>query len=234
MIKVFLAVLFITNLILASDLKILIVTGGHDFEEEAFFEMFDDFEEINYKVLSHPDANNAYLSDSIKAFDAIVYYDMVNEITEEQKAGFINLLEDGIGVVFLHHSLAGYQDWDEYEKIIGGRFYHESRSDTTGITLSTYRHDVEIPVTIADRNHSVTNGLKDFVIYDEVYGSLKILPDVHPLLKTNHSESSEVIAWTNEYGNSKIVYIQSGQDHNAYDNPNYRQLVMQALEWVAN
>lgn len=215
------------------NLKILIITGGHDFEEGPFFEMFDSFERIEYDSLSHPKANQIFLSDRINSYNGIVFYDMVNEISDEQKIALIDLFEKGTGAVFLHHSLAGYQNWDEYENIVGGRFYHESKTDTTGIILSTYRHEVEIPVIIADSSHPVVEGLEDFEIFDEVYGQLNILPSVHPLLTTPHPESNKQIAWTNEYGNSRIVYIQPGQDHNAYENPNYRKLVKQAIYWAA-
>jgi hypothetical protein len=41
----------------AKDTRILIVTGGHDFDRESFFKMFDSFEGISYIELKHPEAN---------------------------------------------------------------------------------------------------------------------------------------------------------------------------------
>jgi type 1 glutamine amidotransferase len=41
------------------------------------------------------------------------------------------------------------------------------------------------------------------------------------------------VAWTNEYGKSRVVYIQSGHDNNAYINPNFRKIIYQAIEWVS-
>jgi type 1 glutamine amidotransferase len=52
------------------------------------------------------------------------------------------------------------------------------------------------------------------------------------LLSTSHPESGEIIGWTHLYGDSPIVYIQPGHDHHAYENPNYRHLVRQAIEWI--
>jgi len=212
--------------------NLLIITGGHDFERDAFFDVFDNMPGITYKEIIQPEANKIYASPQIDSFDVLLFYDMVEEISKEQKAAFIELLEKGKGIVFMHHALVSYQHWDEFEKIIGGHFYRAN--DSLGIEESTYRHDVEIPVTVVDKNHPVTNGLSDFTIHDEVYGNLNVIPTIHPLLTTNHPESEKNITWTNHYSNSRIVYIQLGHDQNAYQDLNFRILVKQAIEWVDN
>jgi len=211
-----------------SEHNILIVTGGHDFEREAFFQMFDEMPGIDYQELMHPDANHIYDSPRINAYDVLLFYDMAKEIEDAHKSAFIKLLEQGKGMVFLHHSLASYQTWDEFEKIIGGRYLESGPEQER----STYQHDVEFTVQVARKNHPVTRGLKDFVIHDEVYGNFKVLPGVQSLLTTTHPESGDVIGWTNQYGESRIVYLQLGHDHHAYENPDFLRLVRQAIDWV--
>jgi hypothetical protein len=130
--------------------------------------------------------------------------------------------------VFLHHSLVSYQEWDEFENIIGGRYFLSGLEQDS----STYRHDVDIPVRVIHKDHPVTKGIDDFMIHDEVYGNFKVLPGVQALLSTTHPESGKIIGWTNIYGNSRIVYLQLGHDHYAYENPNYRRLLKQAITWV--
>jgi len=208
--------------------RVLIITGGHDFEGDAFFDIFEDITDLEYQEVTHPNANQLYDSKFIDSIDVLIFYDMVQEIEGAQKTAFIKLLEDGKGFVFLHHSLVSYQEWDEFEKIIGGR-YVLSDAEQDG---STYRHDVAIPVTVVDNNHPITKGMDDFVIHDEVYGNYKVLPSVQPLLQTTHPESGEIIGWTNSYGKSRIVYLQLGHDHYAYENPNYGFLIKQAIDWV--
>jgi len=208
--------------------RVLIYTGGHEFERKAFFDIFKDIPDVVYQELIHPQASPVFDSALIAQFDVLLFYDMVQEIDSAQKAALLKILEEGKGVVFLHHSLVSYQEWNEFEKIIGGR-YGLTKKDQDS---STYRHDVDIPVTIVDKDHPITRGMHDFVIRDEVYGNFKVLPTVHPLLKTTHPESGEIIAWTNSYGKSRIVYLQLGHDHFAFENPDYRQLVKQAIEWV--
>ena len=212
-----------TSCLSQSEQRVLIVTGGHDFEREAFFQMFEEMPGIDYQEVIHPEANLLYDSTLMDEFDVLLFYDMAKKIDDSQKTAFIQLLEQGKGMVFLHHSLASYQAWAEFEKIIGGRYEEGS---------STYKHDLEVPVSIVSEDHPVTRGVNDFVIFDEVYGNFKVLPGAQALLKTTHPESGEVIGWTNQYGTSRIVYLQLGHDHHAYENPDYRRLVKQAIDWV--
>lgn len=208
--------------------RVLIFTGGHEFEREAFFDIFKDIPDVDYQELIHPLASPVFDSALITQFDVLLFYDMVQEIDAAQKAALVKILEEGKGVVFLHHSLVSYQEWNEFEKIIGGRYSLTNKDQDS----STYRHDVDIPVTIVDKDHPITRGMNDFVIRDEAYGNFKVLSTVDPLLKTTHPESGEIIGWTNSYGQSRIVYLQLGHDHFAFENPDFRQLIKQAIEWV--
>lgn len=213
----------------AKDVRILIVTGGHDFDREAFFQMFDSMKGITYKELKHPEANLQLGQIDPKTYDAVVFYDMPKTISEKEKESYYQLLRFGKGLLFLHHSLCSYQEWEEYKTIVGGK-YHEGKDSPKS---STYQHDVTFPVMIANPNHRVTKGMKDFIILDEVYGNTEVLPGVNVLLKTSHPQSSQVIGWTHEKEKSRIVYIQPGHDKNSYNNVDYRQLIRQAIIYVS-
>jgi len=211
-------------------LNVLVVTGGHDFERESFFKMFDGFEGIVYRESKHPDADELIKSKEIDAFDVLVFYDMPKTIGDDTKKAFIKLLKKGKSMVFLHHSLASYPDWPEYTAILGGKYFEKATS-THG--PSSYKHDVEVPVIIVDKDHPITRDMNDFTIYDEVYGNYLVIPQAKPLLKTTHPESSPVVGWTNHYKNARIVYLQSGHDHYAYENTNYSKLVYRSILWVS-
>ena len=101
----------------------LVFLGGKKYDQQAFLEIFKGMPDVEITPAIHPNANRWFESDSIDAFDVLVFYDMAQEITENQKSAMTALFEKGIGAVFLHHSICNYQSWKEYEKIIGGRFY---------------------------------------------------------------------------------------------------------------
>lgn len=211
--------------------KVLIITGGHGFEEKPFYEMFNSFQGLEYDTITQPKGNELLESSNIQEYSCLVFYDMFQEITENQKAAMLKLLDEGMGMVFLHHALVSYQDWPEFEKVIGGK-YHLKPSN--GQPASTYKHDVDFNVKIDNGKdaHPITKGMQDFEIHDEVYGSYSV-GDVNPLILTDHPESTPTIGWSHQYKNSRIVYLQLGHDHYAYENNNYRTLVQRSIWWVS-
>jgi len=214
-------------------IKVLIVSGGHGFKHEPFYNVFDSIPFITYDTLIQPQANMLIASPEVKKYDVLVFYDMVDSITPAQQEAYISLLKKGTSMIFLHHSLVSYQNWPEFIKILGGQ-YHTHPVVVNGDTLNTsYEHDVNIPVKVENRKHPITRGITDFDIVDEVYGGVEILPQVKPLLSTSHPKSMHYLAWINHYGNSDVVYIQLGHGPSGYSNPNYRKLVQQAIEWSA-
>ena len=85
----------------------------------------------------------------------------------------------------------------------------------------------------ADLKHPVTRGVTDFAIHDEVYGGFEVIPQAHVLLTTDEPLNGHNVAWTKTYGAARVVYLQLGHDHQAYENPNYQRLLKQAIRWVA-
>lgn len=214
-------------------ISVLIISGGHGFERQPFYDVFNSISSITYDTLVQPQANAFIASLEVKRYDVLVFYDMVDSISPAQQKSYISLLKKGASMIFLHHSLVSYQNWPEFIKIVGGQ-YHTRPVLVNDATLNaSYEHDVNIPVKVEDNKHPVTRGIPDFEILDEVYGGVEILPQVKPLLSTTHPKSMRYVAWINHYGNSDVIYIQLGHGPSGYSNPNFRQLVRQAIEWSA-
>lgn len=213
--------------------RVLIVTGGHDFERTPFFQVFKDNPDITFRSVEHTNAHALLTPQAAVAYDVVVLYDMWQAITPEAKANFTNLLAAGKGVVATHHCLAGYQNWDDYRRIIGGRYYlQDTTVDGKVWKGSTYKHDQKLKVKVADPKHPVTRGVSDFEIEDETYGGFEVLPDSKPLLTTDHPENTSTICWWRNYGPARVVYLQLGHDHKAFENPNYRRLLANAIRWA--
>ena len=157
---------------------------------------------------------------------------MPKTITDEEKKSYYRLLDAGKGLLFLHHSICAYQDWPEFESIVGGKYFEKKKDEKFG--ASSYLHDIDFNVQIDHRTHPVTKGMKNFVLHDEVYGNLEVLPQVYPLLSTDHPKSNRLIGWTLKKENSKIVFIQPGHDKNSFTSPNYRQLIIQAINYLTS
>ncbi|MER3501108.1 MAG: hypothetical protein C4295_06435 [Candidatus Fervidibacterota bacterium] len=218
-------------------LRVILVTGGHDFDRREFFAMWDSFADVRWEERQHPSANDLWLYDTLRSYDAVVLYDMWQEITDAQKQGMVRWLkEEGKGLVALHHSIASYQQWDEYARIIGARYFLAPGKAPDGRTFdrSQFHHDIRFIVRVADKNHPVVKGLPEqFEIVDETYKGWWLSPQVHRLLVTEHELSEPCVAWAHRYGKAKVVYIQLGHGPTAYRNLHFRTLVHNALRFVA-
>jgi uncharacterized protein len=225
------AALLVSPLLAEGKTKVLLITGGHGFEKESFLKVFKDNPDIELTHAEHGKSTaTAYERDDISTHDVVVLYDMPKTITDAQKANFLSLIKRGAGLVVMHHALASYQQWPDYERIIGGK-YLETAEKTT--PASGFEHDLEVPVVVVAKEHPITEGIKDFVIHDEIYWGFRVAADVTPLLTTTHAKSGKPLAWTRSEGRSRVVYLQLGHDHQAYENPNFRRLVAQSIRWTA-
>ena len=212
--------------------EILLVTGGHNFDTAEFFNVFDSFDQYDFTRKSQPEANEYMGSEEIGKYSIIIFYDMWDKITEEQKKYYTNITMNGTGLLFLHHSLVSYQEWDEFRNIIGGKYIQEGSVDDSS-KFSGYRHDIELEVNIIDPEHPVTSGIENFKITDEGYSNFIVEKNVKPLLSTKHPDSGEIIGWTHKFNNSGIVYLMLGHDSKAYSNENFRKLIGNSIQYLS-
>jgi type 1 glutamine amidotransferase len=219
----------------AGKLRVLVITGGHAYEEPQFEAMFKSIPDIAVRYETYPKAAELLKPDLAKDTDVVVFYDMwAQGITPEQQKDYVALLKQGIGIVALHHTMGAHANWPEYEKIISGRFrVQDTVVDGKTVAKSGYDHDQDIDVKIADADHPITRGLKDFAIHDETYSNYDTSPDAHVLLTTKHPKSDPELAWVKTYERSRVFLLQLGHDHFAYENPTYRQLIARGIRWTA-
>ncbi|HEX3718103.1 MAG TPA: ThuA domain-containing protein [Verrucomicrobiae bacterium] len=208
-------------------IKVLVLTGGHAFKAEPFFKMFQDNPEITFTADKQVKAAEGYDRADLFSYNVVVLYDAPRNITDAEKARFLELFDKGIGVVVLHHAYLAYPMWPEFGRIAGGQYVYTKEQMAAGLPSSTYKGDVDIPVTVVGRQHPVTAGLSDFVLHDELYSNVHMVGDVTPLLKTG----DELVAWTRVEKNSRVVGTILG--HGCYTDPNYRKFLAQSIRWVA-
>lgn len=254
-------------------IQCLVAVRGHPFDRTAFDAMFQGMEGISATMVDQPAAARLMNPDGMRGFDALVLYDMPGldfeapenapaylEPEPELKAGFRALLEQGMGVVALHHALAGWPTWAEYHEWLGGQFlYRPGVVRGRPVLDSGYRHEVAHEVQVV-AEHPVTAGLPPrFALTDELYLAEVFEEEVTPLLRSSasftrehfysadlavrgqmhdnegwdHSPGSNLIGWARQALASRLVYLQPGDGPSAYDNPHVRRLVENAIRWVA-
>lgn len=216
-------------------IRVLVITGGHDYKKEQFNKMFESLAPaITYKIAELPDAYKMFLPENRNKYDVLVFYHMFQKVTDEQGKILADCIRNGKPLVALHHSICAYDDWPEYWNIIGGKYFHKETTFNGKVYQPcSYIHDIHFTVKVSDKKHPVTKGISDFPVFDETYKGYYVSDDVTPLLTTDESSSTPVIGWAKKYGKAKVVVLQSGHDVPTFENENFRKLVKQAVEYVS-
>lgn len=254
-------------------LRVLAAVRGHPFDRTAFAAMFEGMDGISVTFVDQPAAGLLMRPELAEAFDVLLLYDMPGidftgpvaaaavEPPDALRAGLQALLRRGIGVVALHHAIAGWPAWPQYAEWLGGSFLYRpgllrgrQRQD------SGYRHELAYTARLATP-HPVTQGLPaSFAMVDELYLAEIFESDVTPLLTSDHGFTAEnfwsathaiegrmfsndgwqhppgsnLIGWVKRAENSPLVYLQPGDDAVTYQNPHYLRLVENAIRWTAS
>ena len=214
-------------------LNILIVTGGHDFDAPNFYKIFDEMPNVRYDKAELPKEMDLLAPGLQKKYDLVLTYDMNNfPVSDEQRERFAQLIESGMPLLVMHHSICGYDDWQLYRKMIGGQYLHKPvEIEGKPYPASSFKHGLDIVVQIADKAHPITRGVENFTIHDEGYKDVYVREGVHVLLKTDHSDATAELAWTTLYGKGTIFVIALGHDQQAYENPSLRKILFQGIQW---
>ena len=253
-------------------LNVLLVTRGHPFQRDAFFDIFDSNSDIQYSNVEHPAAQFLFNPEMAKNFDCYVQYDMPGvefgddgpiypEPPEFYKEGVRAMGEAGCPLVVLHHCAAAWPAWPEWSEIIGGRFLYTPMK-CRGVDRPDSGYNIDVSHIVSPTmDHPITLGIEPFEITDEVYLCEIFEDSVIPLLTSNwtfthdnfysaanavvrgelnsnkgwsHDDGSNLVGWIKAYKNAPVVYLQFGDGPAAYENPNFRRILAQAIKWASS
>ena len=204
--------------------RLLVVTGGHEYEP-SFYKLFDAFE---WTHVTGIDA--AFRKDARENYDAALLYNMEQKISDTSRRNLQDFIESGRGVVILHHAIADFGDWPWwYREVAGGKYLLKPEGGAPG---STYKHDVDLLVKPVSK-HPILAGIPEFRIRDEGYKGKWTSPAVNVLLQTASPDADPPLAWVSPYPKARVAVILLGHDHYAHEHPAFRQLVDNAVNWVA-
>lgn len=172
---------------------------------------------------------DVFASPMLKEYDVVVLnygFWQAPDPSDTGKAGLLEYVKSGKGLVSLHFACSSFQQWNEYRDLLGrvwvkGTGGHGPRG--------------KFKVNIKAAEHPITKGVADFEADDELYAKLSgdAPIDILATADSDWSGKVEPIVFTKKYGEGRVVQNVLGHDAKARENPAFQQLVCRAVEWAA-
>ena len=219
-------------------IRLAFISGMHPlFDEELYAPVLDDFAGTTWKAYTTEESQELFKPQNKNQYDVIIFHDIcLDEIPESTKNDIVKVVSEGKPVFILHDGLLTYNTWPEFANIAGMKYFMSRQMiDGEMHRVSTYKHNQEIPVTVVDKNHFITQGIDEtFVLNDEIYDNLWQAPDIHVLWTTTHPESIKDVMYTHQYGKGKVVGIVMGHGPDIFKDRNFKLAFQRAILWLAN
>lgn len=173
--------------------------------------------------------------------ELLARYDLIlsdyngGRIGERFEKALTDFVAGGKGLVIVHAANNAFNGWDEYDRMIGAAW----RAGTYHPAFGKYE------VTIVNRAHPITAGLKSFETTDEMYCNMRAHPEARTtLLATSIAPSGAVqgkpqpMALVVEYGKGRVFHTPLGHVGNeaqliSQRGLGFQTLLLRGAEWAA-
>ena len=210
-------------------IKLAVLTGGHCFDVPAFHAVFKSFTDIDSYIQTVGDFSMS-TPEIRRSYDVVLFYHMLMDgpvdegqwYESGQKKAMEELLKGNQGLFVLHHAILAWPKWELWNQLVG-------------IANRTFDYHIgeTVNIHVANPNHPITAGMKDFTMPDETYTMANAGPDSHVLLTTDHPKSMKTIAWTRQQESPRVFCLQSGHDAQTFVDENFRHIVQRGIRWCA-
>lgn len=212
--------------------KVLIVTGfdakSHKWRDTTPFTraVLEETGRFDVRISEDP---GIFESSSLNHYDVVVLnygYWTAPDPSDEAKAGLLNFVKQGKGLVALHFSCSSFQDWEEYRELLG-RVWVKN--------VGGHGPRGKFQVNIKSKDHPLTKGVVDFETDDELYAKLSGDAEIE-VLASAYSEWSgkvEPILFLKNYGKGRVVHNVLGHDMRARRSSSYQTLLRRGVEFAA-
>ena len=132
----------------------------------------------------------------------------------------------GGGLLALHTAVICFDAEPTWHALCGASWNWERSSHPPLGSLN-------VAVTGQGATHTITHDLEPFMIWDEAYGFLDEVPDIEPLLTTNHGGRDHPMLWARSVGEGRVVTDLLGHGTESFAHPVHQTILTRAAHWVA-
>lgn len=178
----------------------------------------------------------------------------------DYREGVLAMCDAGFPLVILHHAAAAWPTWPEWDELVGARFLYQP-GEIRGRAVPDSGYVIDVPHRVSPvADHPICAGIEPFDLVDELYLNQVHEGDVTPLFRSDadfvdtnffssanalagrmndregwsHAPGSNLVGWVKTHRRSPIVYLQFGDGPATYANPNFRQILANAIAWASS
>ncbi len=170
-----------------------------------------------------------FTPDKLKNYEVVVFLNTTgNVFTEDQKAAFVQYIQNGGSFVGIHSASDTEKEWPWYNNLVGGIFANHPKPQ-----IATYH--------VVSKNHPSVAFMPDTVSrMEEIYNLKSFKKDLVKVLITVDEKSytggnmgtSHPIAWYHNFDGGKAFYTAWGHSPEAYNETIFLNHITGALKWA--
>ena len=154
----------------------------------------------------------------------------------ETEKAFLDYIAAGHGFVLFHAASTAWMDWPEFGDLIGLTW----QKDAAGKNISGHGAHHSFVVAITDKEHPVTQGMKDFQhVSDELYHRQLLHKNAHVLATAfsdkakGGSNTNEAMVVVTDFGKGRSFNCALGHDPKPMGGAGFQALMLRGTEWAA-
>lgn len=209
---------------------VLVFTKTEGYRHESIEKGVQTLRELGRKngfIALQTESSEDFTPQNLQNYKLVVFLSTTLDVLNDaQQKAFESYIKNGGSYLGIHAASDTEFDWPWYGKLVGGYFVSHPEQQTAKID-------------VLDKTHPSTAHLQDvWMHFDEWYNFKDLNPNVHVLLKLDESSykggingDNHPIAWYHEYDGGRVFYTGLGHTEASYDEPEFRQHLLGAIEW---
>ena len=182
------------------------------------------------KRLEQYDAVIIAKSNNVNAANTAPWFE--ESVTEVGPEEFRAYLERGGGIVFVH---SGTCIGERFLGDADERFKKPARGMQAlhGCTMNGHPLRCNCDIYVTDPDSPLTEGVDAFTVHDEHYQISDLAGDAQVFLQWDSAPGgTQPAGWTRKIYGGRIVVLTPGHTLDVWENPEFRKLLVNAIEWT--
>jgi type 1 glutamine amidotransferase len=144
-------------------------------------------------------------------------------LSSSGRQAFHEHLARGRGILALHTASICFDDWPEWDEIIGAHWDWERSSHPPPRSSA---------IRVATGVHPIVADATDFEVVDEIYSYLACR-DVSPLMTSARRGEQQPLLWARSVGGGRVAYDALGHDERSISEPTHATIIRRAAAWAS-